>query len=243
MSAKKTEATETGDGLPLAAEFVLGLVQGAERDALEKRRRDDYHFAQDVEFWEARLGPLAGDIPPADVPAHIWDGVAKEIGHKPVRLSASSAVETQTGIWQSLAFWRTLGLASSALAAACIVLLLSGPASPPPALVATLSMDDGRSAYMATVDRMTGKVMLMPAADMEAPPERAYELWIVPPDGKPVSLGTLKAAGAVTIDMPSAVMPHAGTQSALVISVEPMGGSPTGAPTGPVVAKGMMQDI
>jgi anti-sigma-K factor RskA len=242
MSPKKTETPDAGDELPLAAEFVLGLVQGAERDVLEKRRRDDYQFASEVEFWETRLGPLADAALSADVPAYIWQRIAKEVGHEPVPLAASSAVERR-GLWNSLGFWRALGIASLALAAACIVLFLSGPVSPPPALVATLSMDDGRSAYMATVDRMTGKVMLMPAADMKAPPERTYELWIVPPDGKPVSLGTLKAAGAVTIDMPSAVMPHAGTQSALVISVEPMGGSPTGEPTGPVVAKGMMQDI
>jgi anti-sigma-K factor RskA len=43
--------------------------------------------------------------------------------------------------------------------------------------------------------------------------------------------------------MPNEVMTHAVPQSALVISIEPMGGSPTGEPTGPVLAKGMMHDI
>lgn len=244
MSPKTTEPQEPRDELPLAAEFVLGLVQGSERDALEKRRRDDYRFAQDVEFWEARLGALAESIPPANVPAYIWDRVAQDVGHKPVPLSASAAAENgRSGIWNSLGFWRGLGIASSALAAACLVFLFATPAAPPPSLVAQLEMPNGKPAVMATVDRMTGRVMLMPAGDMPPPPDRTYQLWIVPPSGPPVSLGTLKVEGPVTIDMPHEVMPHAAPQAALVISEEPMGGSQTGAPSGPVVAKGMMHDI
>jgi anti-sigma-K factor RskA len=242
MSPDDKSATE-GEA-PLAAEFVLGLVQGDRRDALEKRRRDDYVFAREVEFWEARLGPIASDVAPQSVSPDVWEKIAQEIGHKPVPLAASTAVRMEReGIWNSLAFWRNLGIASSALAAACLIFLFTAPASPPPSLVAALTMNDGSSGFMATVDRMTGRVMLMPAADMPMPTERTYQLWIVPADGKPVSLGTIKSAGAVTISMPTEVMTHAVPQSALVISIEPMGGSPTGEPTGPVLAKGMMHDI
>lgn len=244
MSPKTTAPQEPGDELPLAAEFVLGLVQGSERDALEKRRRDDYRFAQDVEFWEARLGALADEITPAEAPAHIWDRIAEEVGHKPVPLSVSSAAEKQRGgIWQSLHFWRGLGIASSALAAACLVFLFSTPASPPPSLVATLQLTDGQSAFMATVDRMTGKVMLMPAVDTPAPPDHTHELWLVPVGGTPQSLGTFVANGPVLVKMPENMMPHAGPEAMLAISVEPMGGSTTGAPTGPVVASGKMHDL
>ena len=244
MSPKTTDTPEPGDELPLAAEFVLGLVQGAERDALEKRRRDDYRFAQDVEFWEARLGSLADEIVPADVPAHIWDRIAEEVGHKPVPLSVSSAAKgTRAGLWNSLGFWRGLGIASSALAAACLVFLFSTPAAPPPSLVAALTLTDGKSAFMATVDRMTGKVMLMPAVDTPAPPDHTHELWLVPVGGTPQSLGTFVASGPILVDMPDQMMPHAGNDAMLAISVEPMGGSKTGAPTGPVVASGKMHEL
>ena len=245
MSPKTTDTPEPGDELPLAAEFVLGLVQGAERDALEKRRRDDYRFAQDVEFWEARLGTLAEEVKPADVPAHIWDRIAEEVGHKPVPLSVSSAAKEQRGgIWQSLNFWRGLGIASSALAAASLVLVLRTPqAPPPPSLVASLTLTDGKSAFMATVDRMTGKVMLMPAIDTPAPADHTHELWLVPVGGTPQSLGSFVANGPVLVKMPDDMMPHAGTDAMLAISVEPMGGSTTGAPTGPVVASGKMHEL
>lgn len=241
MSPTTTDMPDTGDELPLAAEFVLGLVQGEERDALEKRRRDDYRFAQDVEFWESRLGVLASDVKPEDVPPYIWQRIVETVGPPPA--SRDVRAPQRSGLWQSLAFWRTLGVASSALAAACLVVLFTAPAAPPPALVATLTLTDGQSAFMATVDRMTGKVMLMPALDTPAPADHTHELWLVPVGGTPQSLGTFVAKGPVLVKMPDDMMPHASPDATLAISVEPMGGSKTGAPTGPVVASGKMHDL
>jgi anti-sigma-K factor RskA len=243
MSPRDTETPETGGERPLAAEFVLGLVQGAERDELELRRRDDYVFAREVEFWEARLGPIAGEIAPVEAPPHVWDNIAREVGHKPVPLAASSAAPEKPGLWESLAFWRSLGIATSAIAAACLVFLFTAPASPPPSLVATLTLTDGTSAFMASVDRMTGRVMLMPAADTPAPPDHTHELWLVPVNGAPQSLGTFVAKGPVMMKMPHDIMPGVGNNATLAISVEPMGGSKTGRPTGPVVAHGKMQEL
>jgi anti-sigma-K factor RskA len=241
MSPRDEDRPE--DEAPLAAEFVLGLVQGQERDALEKRRRDDYVFAREVEFWEARLGPISGEIAPEAVSPGVWEKIAQEVGHKPVPLSASSAARKEGGIWNSLPFWRGLGIAGSALAAACLVFLMTVPASPPPSLVATLTLTDGKSAFMASVDRMTGRVMLMPAADMPAPADHTHELWLVPAGGTPRSLGTFVANGPVMIEMPRETMPGADPEAMLAISVEPMGGSKTGAPTGPVVASGKMHEL
>jgi anti-sigma-K factor RskA len=78
---------------------------------------------------------------------------------------------------------------------------------------------------------------------MPAPPEHTHELWLVPVNGKPRSLGTFVAKGPVMIKMPNDMMPVAGSDATLAISVEPMGGSKTGQPTGPVVAHGKMQEI
>jgi anti-sigma-K factor RskA len=243
MSTSDTGIPAPEDEAPLAAEFVLGLVQGVERDVLEKRRRDDYVFAREVEFWEARLGPISTDIAPEPVSAAVWEKIAQEVGHKPVPLSASKAGKAKSGIWDSLPFWRGLGLAGPALAAASLVFALSGPVSPPPSLVATLTLTDGKSAFMASVDRMSGKVMLMPAADMPAPADHTHELWLVPVGGTPRSLGTFVANAPVMIEMPRETMPGADAEAMLAISVEPMGGSKTGAPTGPVVASGKMHEL
>ena len=68
---------------------------------------------------------------------------------------------------------------------------------------------------------------------------QTLELWMQPPNASaPKSLGTLPPAGRETI-LP--VLPVAGT--ALSISLEPLGGSPTGAPTGRVVYAGALRPI
>ncbi len=41
-----------------------------------------------------------------------------------------------------------------------------------------------------------------------------------------------------TIALDSAMLARLGPTAALAVSVEPLGGSPTGQPTGPVIAKG-----
>ncbi|MGQ4273994.1 anti-sigma factor [Terrihabitans sp. B22-R8] len=229
-----------GDERLLAAEYVLGLVGGDARALLARRVSAEPAFAAQVAFWEARLGPIAEDVAPQAVPAHVWQRIEAELGRVPV--SASTSRE-QRGLWNSLPFWRGLSLATSSLAAAGLAFgLFATPPAPPP-MIAVLNLDNGQSGFMASIDRGTGRMMLMPAIDAAAPAEHTHELWLIPADGTPRSLGTFEARGPIAMTMPHEMMPHAGADAALAISVEPMGGSPTGQPTGPVVAKGAMQAI
>jgi len=73
---------------------------------------------------------------------------------------------------------------------------------------------------------------------MAGAPGHDHQLWIIPAGGSPVSLGIVRAGAPVRIQVPAAVAPHFRARSAVALSVEPAGGSPTGQPTGPVVAAG-----
>jgi anti-sigma-K factor RskA len=69
-----------------------------------------------------------------------------------------------------------------------------------------------------------------------APPSgRSYELWALPKDGKPVSLGVLPSAPGSTI-RPLTPAQRLGLTGAdkVAVSIEPEGGSPTGQPTGTI---------
>ncbi|MCU0762689.1 MAG: anti-sigma factor, partial [Hydrogenophaga sp.] len=63
------------------------------------------------------------------------------------------------------------------------------------------------------------------------------ELWSVPAQGGPRSLGLVRADTATTLLLQAGV--KEGT-AAFAVSIEPAGGSPTGAPTGPIVSLGQI---
>jgi anti-sigma-K factor RskA len=89
-----------------------------------------------------------------------------------------------------------------------------------------------------------GQAMVMrPLQPVALPANRVLELWAVPPQGAPRSLGLISAQGVTVLQrerLPPSLL-DAGKTAALAVSVEPPGGSPTGAPTGPVVYAGKLQ--
>jgi anti-sigma-K factor RskA len=85
------------------------------------------------------------------------------------------------------------------------------------------------------------RLRIVTLATLASNPAQVYELWALPRDGKPpVSLGLLPRQGDIARqlnDTQSAALLAAGK---LAVSIEPPGGSPTGAPTGPVVMVGVI---
>jgi anti-sigma-K factor RskA len=74
-----------------------------------------------------------------------------------------------------------------------------------------------------------------------APNERVFELWaIAPGNARPRSLGVIPVNGELKL---SRLPPDLGDGVTLAISVEPLGGSPTQQPTGPVVFVGTVKTV
>jgi anti-sigma-K factor RskA len=63
---------------------------------------------------------------------------------------------------------------------------------------------------------------------------------VIPTGGKPHSLGLVDPGRPIKVIVPPELRPHVKADSVLAISVEPLGGSPTGQPTGPVIANGTL---
>jgi anti-sigma-K factor RskA len=216
----------------LAAELALGVLAGAEHAAAQSRATREPSFAAMVAAWEERLAPWAAEISEASVPPHIWE-----------RIAASLPAEKQSaGWWQSLTFWRGLSLATGALAAACIGALIylgNAPQSVP--LMAAIE-GGGHRHFVATIDTRAGNIAVVPAA-YSADATREPELWLIPADGRPRPLGMLRADRAVTIKIPSELTALTVGNAVLAVSLEPPGGSPTGSPTGPVIATGKLTNL
>jgi anti-sigma-K factor RskA len=176
---------------------------------------------------------LVTEIDEVSPPPQVWGRIAAAL---------PSRSETRPGLWSSLAFWRTFGLVS-ALAAACLALVIYfGATNRREPLVAAID-GGGHHHFVATVDARRSTVAVMPAAFANDASGRVPELWLIPADGKPHALGLLQADRAVTLTMPPALSPLAVRNSVLAVSLEPPGGSPTGQPTGPVIASGELENL
>ena len=70
-----------------------------------------------------------------------------------------------------------------------------------------------------------------------------FELWMIEGKNAPVSMGIIPAGQTTHIPVTPAVQQKLAQGAVLAVSVEPTGGSPTGQPTGPVVAAGDLKGI
>jgi anti-sigma-K factor RskA len=217
----------------IAAEYALGVLAGAERADAERRIAGDATFARMVEGWSERLSPWASEIEEVAPPPRLWDAIASAL---------PAQAPQRPGLWQSLTFWRNFGL-TSAVAAACLAVAFfvsTGDRGQP--LVAAID-GGGHHHFVATVDGKRGAVAVMPAAFAGDATNRVPELWLIPADGKPRPLGLLSAERAVTIAIPGDLAPLTVRNAVLAVSLEPPGGSPTGQPTGPVIASGKLANL
>ena len=70
-----------------------------------------------------------------------------------------------------------------------------------------------------------------------------FQLWMIEGKNAPVSMGVIPTGPTVHIELTPALQQKLAQGAVLAISVEPAGGSPTGQPTGPVVATGDLKSI
>jgi anti-sigma-K factor RskA len=237
--ADDREREHGGDDL-LAAEYVLGVLPAAERQETAARIESDAAFALLVEAWEDRLSPLNAGYDEVEAPAAIKTSIDARLFGAPIQVSAA-----RPGLLQSLTFWR--GLAAAAVAAFLLVMALPimlPPAAIEPAerLMASLASEETDVRYLVLYDAASGQVGL---SHVTGEPEAAhdFELWVIEGDSAPVSLGVIPAGANVHMGTSPQQREMIASGALFAISMEPEGGSPTGQPTGPVVAAGDLRSI
>jgi anti-sigma-K factor RskA len=230
----------------LAAEHVLGLLEGEELGLADRLLASDEAFQSLVQQWRTRFAEwdnTAADVLPGE---GLWQQIEAGLDAQPavaaVRPAASARRETSPGLlrglWDSLAFWRGFGLAGAlaGLLLAMGVGYFAEKATRQPTLVAVLMSETNQpGAVLRTF--ADGRLELTPLGDMEIPHNHSIQVWTFPdPNGAPVSVGVVQTARTVLLDPRNLPQPH--SNQLFAISVEPLTGSPTGQPTGPVVMKG-----
>jgi anti-sigma-K factor RskA len=219
----------------LAAEYVLGTLRGRARARFESLQRYDPALRGLVADWEARITPLAvaaGEIVP---PARVWKRLSQRI----------AGAAAGAGWPASLAFWRGLAVASSGFAIILATFIGMTPRPEPPmAMVAVMNDDGGQPAMVVSWPPM--KTMRDPHIRIKVVqahpvmnPGTSWEMWMLPEGkGAPVSMGLISIDRDQVMKVSPALAQKMGNAWGLAMSVEPERGSPTGAPTGPVIFKG-----
>ena len=237
----------------LAAEYALGTLRGEARRRLQRWMREDAALAQAVARWEARLAPMVEGVVPVAPPSHVWHRIAARLQGPAGRREGAQA---RRGLWENLAFWRSLGLAATGMAAALLVAAVlvapqEAPSAPPPVVVRVPAGEIPASYLALLSDPKTKKPVLLVSAGRKSDQlwvktldpaihvaERSLELWAVPASGAPKSLGLVASSEKAVLKLVSAADQSLADVPALAVSLEPVGGSPTGAPTGPVLFSG-----
>lgn len=223
----------------LAAQYVLGTLRGGARRRFERWLTDDATLRQAVAQWQERLHPMAEFAPVAQPSPAVWTAIEKQLDLRSVRINQRRK-SFWLGLREDLGFWRGLGMASTALATIlATVLLTRAPdlAAPAANYVATLADEKAQTVMVITGDARRRQLTVKVVTQQPLAADRSLELWALPKEGAPRSLGLVAANGTVTLPLPENATPE--STPVLAISLEPKGGSPNpNAPSGPVIYKG-----
>jgi anti-sigma-K factor RskA len=213
----------------IAAEYALGTLRGRARARFESMMAGDRAVSDAVARWEKALTPLAERITPIEPPARVWRAIESRIA--PQRPAASS-------------YWRPFAMVTGGLATVLLSFMLWTTliANTEPDFVAVLTAADN-APRMVVSWRQPDLMKVRMVKPWKAKEGMGLELWVMSKDGKPRSLGMVKNEMGETMMRVTPKDPRVSDAVAFAVSMEPMSGSPTGQPTGPVLCSGSIAPV
>lgn len=216
----------------LAAEYVLGTLRGPARRRFKALLDAHPALRSAVLRWETQLAPLSGSVAPVVPPEHVWTGVE-------ARLFGAAPATTAQRWWNALGLWRGLSALATVATMALVFVVTQVPPPQAPIVVVLATNPDAagftNASFVASLSADGRALVLKPLNAPTLTAAQALELWSVPAQGGPRSLGLVRADQATTLLLQAGVQR---STAAYAVSIEPAGGSPTGAPTGPIVSLG-----
>ncbi len=218
----------------IADDYVLGLLDPAEQAAVEAEANRSAALRQAIGRAQDRFLPLDMTATPLPVPRDLWPRIEFNL--------ASTAPSRERGPQPAsndnrLGFWRRsamAGLAASLLLAIGLGWSLTRTVEP---LVVAVLVNEAGEVQAVVEDFGSERAVVRLLTDVSLPADRSLQVWTLPSqDMGPVSLGLVDGASSTRLDAPN--LPRPKDAQLYEITLEPAGGSPTGRPTGPILAKG-----
>ncbi|WP_441240239.1 anti-sigma factor [Tardiphaga sp. 768_D3_N2_1] len=248
MSMRDDNTHSTDD---LAADYVMGLLEGAELAAAEARMTDDAEFARAVSVWRERLADLDATAEALAPSAGLWDRISDSTRIKPeIPLPGARAALRGATLWDNISFWRGAGIGGVFTALMLVVVLIGALATSrqlrrelialaqrKPIYVAVLVNDATKEAGAIVNTFSDGRVELIPLRPIDVPAGRTLQVWTLWDRSiGPKSIAVTSQSRTLQLDLEE--LPEAVPDQQFEITLEPEGGSPIGQPTGPTLFKG-----
>jgi anti-sigma-K factor RskA len=220
----------------LAAEYVLGTLRFRARRRFERWLLSPQVGAL-VKAWEERLAGLEPPLKAIAPPAAVWQGIESRLE---LRRLGRSQVSRYMAIAASLLFVALMGVFA-------LHRFDGGPVVQAPQLAVTqkafIEADPQTIYWRVELLGKNEELSMHVHVVHDLPAGKALELWALTASGAPVSLGLLPATGDHHRVLNAAQRAALDGAKQVAVSLEPVGGSPTGLPTGPVLHVAPLQAV
>jgi anti-sigma-K factor RskA len=208
----------------LASEYVLGTLTGGARRRFDALLPAHPSLRQAVANWEARLLPMALKAEPVQPQARVWGAIEGKLGWAEPASKAASSLR--------LRFWQAFAAVATVAAVVLGTTTHTGPTEAP--MIVVLHATKGTETLVAGLSQDRQQLSIQPLQKVSLTSDQSLELWALKKAGPPASLGVIAADKLTALRRKT--LP--GDTKGLAVTLEPLGGSPHGAPTGPVLFVG-----
>ncbi|MBJ2256570.1 anti-sigma factor domain-containing protein [Pseudomonas psychrophila] len=213
----------------LAADYAIGLMPPTARKRFEHLLLDDGALRAELARWQNHLTLLTEPLVEQPVPEHVWQAVVARI--EPQTLH----VPLKRPFWN----WLRLG----AVACSLLIVLTAGLLYNRDSVQYQATLLSGTAQPGLRIEAHADYLKVQPLELAAVQAGRSLELWAIPVEGKPVSLGLIPSDGDGRITLGQSQQQLLKVPVVLAVSLEPQGGSPTGQPTGPVLYQGPLASL
>ena len=235
----------------LSSEYVLGTLQLRTRQRFQRILMQDEAARQSLWFWERHLNEIGTTLAEQKPSDQVWINIQRSLGF--ISLDSSASQELASDNVVDIESRRAKGKGDeegvisppersqwmSNMAVAAVLMLATAiiwsslrtpvPIDEPFAEQVAI-VQGAQSQALWLIKLHDESIEVQATAKLQQYTDKDYELWLVAADGRaPVSLGLLPKQGRLDlarIDLFDQVQ-----VAALAVSLEPLGGSPTGQPT------------
>jgi anti-sigma-K factor RskA len=212
----------------LAAQYAIGTLRGPARQRFERLTRTEPAALTALHRWEDKLVGLMAEVKPVEPPHGVWVKVQQRLKQGPRKeVNRGWFAGGLAGLWNRSQLTVAAGVAAIALSVGVVTFM---------SVIQTSSIATFANQWNVETNKGQSKLVVTRSVNVSLDPNRDYELWALPDSGAaPVSLGLMPKSGTRELDLNPAQRAALSGSGKIAVSLEPIGGSPTGAPTGPVL--------